>query len=160
MWVRGLADAEKIDVLVRLVPDDDAHHLHAELVQRVLQATEFEQLLGPPGGRRTVKQLLAAAALPREARERAAAERAQGERQRQDRQRAAARATYLDTLVGRVEDEWQRVEARRAKKVSLLERLEKARLLRETGERRRRLAVSETLSCSVGCSRARCGGSD
>jgi hypothetical protein len=172
-WVRGLADSEKIDALVRLVADDDPRHLHAELVQRVLQATRSDagQSPGPTGGQRTVEQLLAAAAVRREARERAAAERAERERQRQDRERAAARATYLESLAGRIDDEWQRVEAlvatkrqgdydravqvlvdlrdlagrkgrinnfenrleqlrtRHAKKVSLLERLERARLL-------------------------------
>jgi hypothetical protein len=33
------------------------------------------------------------------------------ERQRQDRERATARAAYLDSLVGRDEEEWQRVDA-------------------------------------------------
>ena len=174
-WVHGLADSDKIDVLVRLVADDDPHHLHAELVQRVLQVTESEpgQSPGPPGGRRTVEQLLAAAALRRDARKRSAAERAERERQRQDRERAAARARYLESLAGRADGEWQRIEAlvatkrpsdydravqvlvdlrdlsawkgridtfenrleqlrtRHAKKVSLLERLERARLLPE-----------------------------
>jgi hypothetical protein len=174
-WVRGLSDSERIDVLVRLVAEDAPHHLHAELIQRVLQATGSgaEQSLGPRGGRRSVEQLLAAAAVRRQARERAAAERAERERQRQDRERAAARAAYLDTLVGRVDDEWRRVEewlttkrqtdydravgvlvdlrdvaarngqidnfmqrleqlrTRHAKKVTLLERLQSARLLPE-----------------------------
>jgi hypothetical protein len=174
-WVRGLEDSEKIDVLVRLVADDDPHHLHAELVQRILLATGSDagQSPGPPGGRRSVEQLLAAAALRSEARKRAAAERAERERQRQDRERAAARATYLESLAGRIDDEWLRVEAlvatkrqgdydravqvlvdlrdlaahkgridnfenrldqlrtRHAKKVSLLERLERARPLTE-----------------------------
>jgi hypothetical protein len=174
-WVRGLADSEKIDVLVRLVADVDPHHLHAELVQRVLQAvgSDTEQSPGPAGGQRTVEQLLATAELRREARKRAAAERAERERQRQDCERAAARAIYLESLAGRIDAEWQRVEAlvatkrqgdydravqvlvdlrdlaarkgqidnfenrleqfraRHAKKVSVLERLERARLLPE-----------------------------
>jgi hypothetical protein len=161
--------------LVRLVAGDDPHHLHAELVQRVLQATDSEagQSPGSPGGRRTAEQLLAAAARRREARERAAAERSKRERHRQDRQRAAARARYLESLAGRADGVWQRVEAliatkrqgdydravqvlvdlcdlsawkgrtdtfenrleqlrtRHAKKVRLLERLERARLLPE-----------------------------
>jgi hypothetical protein len=117
---------------------------------------------------------LAAAALRRDARKRAAAERAERERQRQDHERAVARARYLESLAGRADGEWQRIEAlvatkrpsdydravqvlvdlrdlsawkgridtfenrleqlrmRHAKKVSLLERLERARLLPET----------------------------
>jgi hypothetical protein len=111
-WVRGLADSEKTELLVRLVADDDPHRLHSELVQRALPATGSEtgQLFGPGRGGRTVQQLLAAAAQRTEAQKRAAAERAEQERQRQDREQATARAIYLDSLVERVEEEWQRVD--------------------------------------------------
>src|SRR6266851_3799141 len=63
-WVRGLTDCDKTKLLVRLVADDDPHHLHAELVQRVTQASEpaAEQVLVGTGARRTVEQLLGAAA--------------------------------------------------------------------------------------------------
>src|SRR6267378_2429842 len=51
VWVRGLTDSDRTKLLVRLVADDDAHQLHAELLQRVTQALEpaVEQALGGTG---------------------------------------------------------------------------------------------------------------
>jgi hypothetical protein len=111
--VRGLADSDKTKLLVRLVADDDPHHLHAELIQRVTQAIEpaAEQVPGGTGARRTVEQLLGAAARRAEARTRAAVEKAERERQQLARAQAAARARYLDGLVGHVDELWQHVEA-------------------------------------------------
>jgi hypothetical protein len=112
LGLEGISKSQVTELLVRLVADDEPHHLHAELVQHALQATGTEagQLFGPGQGRRTVQQLLAAAAQRTQAHERAAAARAEQERQRQDRERATARAMYLDSLVERVEEEWQRVD--------------------------------------------------
>jgi hypothetical protein len=112
-WVRGLADSDKTKLLVRLVADDDPHHLHAELIQRVTQAIEpaAEQAPGGNGARRTVEQLLGAAARRTAARTRAAFEKAERERQQFARAQAAAHARYLDGLVGHVDELWQHVEA-------------------------------------------------
>ncbi len=112
-WVRGLADSDKTKLLVRLVADDDPHHLHAELIQRARQAIEpaAMQVRGGTCARRTVEQLLGAAARRAEARTRAAAEKAGRERQHLARTQAAARARYLDGLVGHVDELWQHVEA-------------------------------------------------
>src|SRR5260221_6421134 len=112
-WVRGLTDSDKTKLLVRLVADDDPHHLHAELIQRVTQAIEpaADQVPGGTGARRTVEQLLGATARRAEARTRAAVEEAERERQQLARAQAAARAHYLDGLVGRVDELWQQVEA-------------------------------------------------
>jgi hypothetical protein len=111
--VRGLADSDKSKRLVRLVANDDPHHLHAELIQRVTQAIEpaTEQVPGGTGARRTVDQLLGAAARRAEARTRATVEKAERERQQLSRAQAAARARYLDGLVGHVDELWQHVEA-------------------------------------------------
>jgi hypothetical protein len=111
-WVRGLADSDKTKLLVRLVADDDPHHLHAELIQRVTQAIEpaAEQVPGGTGARRTVEQLLGAAARRAEARTRAAVEKAERERQQLAHAQAAARARYLDGLVGHIDELWQQVE--------------------------------------------------
>jgi hypothetical protein len=111
-WVRGLTEAERIDLLVRLVADDNPHHLRAELVQRVMQTrvSDPPEALGPAGARRTVADLLAAAAQRTEARKRVAAEQAERERMRLERARAAARVRYLDGLLGREDELWQRVE--------------------------------------------------
>jgi hypothetical protein len=67
--------------------------------------------LAGTGVRRTVEQLLGAAARRAEARTRAATEKAERERQRLARAQAAARDRYLDGLVGRVDELWQHVEA-------------------------------------------------
>jgi hypothetical protein len=111
--VRGLADSDKTKLLVRLVAEGDPHHLHAELIQRVTQAIEpaAERVPGGTGARRTVEHLLAAAARRAEVRIRAAVEKAERERQQLARARAAARARYLDGLVGHVDELWQHVEA-------------------------------------------------
>jgi hypothetical protein len=86
-WVHGLAEAERIDLLARLVADDNPHHLRAELVQRVMQSSVSDppEALGPAGARRTVADLLAAAAQRTEARKRVAAEQAERERMRLER---------------------------------------------------------------------------
>jgi hypothetical protein len=112
-WVRGLADSDKTKLLVRFVADEDPHQLHAELIQRVTQAIEpaAEQVPGGTSARRTVEQLLGAAALRAEARTRVAVEKAERERQQLARAQAAARARYLDSLVGHVVELWQQVEA-------------------------------------------------
>ena len=112
-WVRGLTDSDKTKLLVRLVADDDPQHLHAELIHRVTQAIEpaADQVPGGTGARRAVEQLLGATARRAEARTRAAVEKAERERHQLARAQAAARARYLDGLVGHVDELWQQVEA-------------------------------------------------
>jgi hypothetical protein len=112
-WVHGLADSDKTKLLVRLVADDDPHHLRAELIQRVTQAMEpaARQVPGGTGARRSVEQLVGAAVRRAQARTRAAVEKAERERQQLARAQAAARARYLDGLVGNVDELWQHVEA-------------------------------------------------
>jgi hypothetical protein len=129
------------------------------------------ETLRSTGARRTVAALLAAAAQRTQAGKRIAAEQAERERVRQERARTAARVNYLESLVGREDEPWQRVETlvatrrrsdydqavlvirdlrdtasrtgqidtfvsrleqlhtRHVKKISLLDRLESARLL-------------------------------
>ena len=69
------------------------------------------RFLAVTGARRTVEHLLGAAARRAEARTRAAVEKAERERQQLARAQAAARARYLDGLVGHVDELWQQVEA-------------------------------------------------
>jgi hypothetical protein len=111
-WLHGLADAERIELLVRLVADDHPQQLRAELVQRVMQSSVSDplQALAPAAARRTVRDLLTAAAQRTEARQRAAAEQADPEGVQLERARAAARVRYLESLVGRDDELWQRVE--------------------------------------------------
>ena len=81
--LRGLKDSERLSLLVRLLADSDPHHLRAELIQRVKRAvTQPDELVpGSRPARRTVRDLLAAAARRAEARARAAPEKAERERQ-------------------------------------------------------------------------------
>ena len=58
-----------------------------------------------------MRDLLAAAAHQAEARTRAAREKAERERQQLARAQAAARARYLEGLIGHTDELWQQVEA-------------------------------------------------
>ncbi len=117
-WVRSLADPEKTDLLVQLIADASPQQLQADLLQRTTRSRETNSAASsePGGGRRTVGQLLGAAARQTQARERAAAERAERERQRLERARAAARAAYLDRVAGRADELWEQVDALAATK--------------------------------------------
>jgi hypothetical protein len=112
-WLRGLKDSERLSLLVRLLAETDPHHLRAELVQRVKRAVAQpdELIAGSRPVRRTVRDLLAAAARRAEARARAAREKAERERQQLARAQAAARARYLEGLIGHTDELWQQVEA-------------------------------------------------
>jgi hypothetical protein len=93
-WLRGLKDSERLSLLVRLLAESDPHHLRAELIQSVKRAVAQPDELVPASrrARRTVRDLLGAAARQAEARTRAARENAERERQQLARARAAARA--------------------------------------------------------------------
>lgn len=106
-WVRTLPQAEKDDLLVRLARGEPLD-LGAERLRRA-GAGATRGTTAP--GARTVEALLAAADERTAARRRQEAEREAAERARQEREEAAARATYLDSLVGREEELWREVEA-------------------------------------------------
>ena len=108
-WVRELPDAEKNEVLLRLVGGNDPY-LQAELLRRFRRAANAAPV-ELPGGARTVAQLLSEAEAHSEAKRRAVAEREAAERARREREQAAARARYLDGLLPRQEETWRRIEA-------------------------------------------------
>jgi hypothetical protein len=106
-WVKGLPEADKDAILMRLLGGDEAY-LRTELLRR------FHGEPGSPagaGGDRTVGQLLAAAEEQSAQRRRLAEQRAAAERARREQQAAAAREQRLRGLAAEGEQAWQRVTA-------------------------------------------------
>jgi len=110
-WLGALAESEKTGLLLRLVEGGDPH-LRGELLQRFRAETTPAADRAGAGepGRRTVGQLLAAAARRADARRRAEAERAAQERARREREQAAARAKRLEHLAAHEAEAWQHVD--------------------------------------------------
>jgi hypothetical protein len=114
-WVAALPEAEKNQLLVRLI-QGEAAHLGSELLQRYrrdrIPVTGRSGEAESPGpARRTVGSLLEVRDAHAEEQQREAAERNAQEQARQARERAAARARYLDSLAGREQELWRQVEA-------------------------------------------------
>lgn len=111
-WVASLPEAEKNDLLLRLIQGHGAH-IGPQLLLRFRHDSapagqpDAQQVDSP----RTVADLLDAAAQRAEDRQHAEAERRAREQARADQERAAARAAHLATLVGREDELWGRVEA-------------------------------------------------
>jgi hypothetical protein len=103
-WLRSLSEAEKDDLLLRLA-GGYLPPLQSEVPRRIMESVAPGDAGGPVGGR-TVRELLAEAESKRRERERQEAR----EQERQRQEQAAARAAYLDTLVGRGGELWLRVE--------------------------------------------------
>jgi hypothetical protein len=106
-WIGSLPESEKDTLLLRLVADGDAT-LQADLLQRFRRATAPDEL---PAGRRTIRQLLAAARQRAEERKRREAEHAAREHARKQREAAAARSRHLDRLAGQEPALRQQVDA-------------------------------------------------
>ncbi|MDG4807181.1 hypothetical protein O7634_10515 [Micromonospora sp. WMMD1120] len=104
-WVTALPEAEKDDLVVRLVRGDA--HLRSELLARFHGAAPNE---GVRTGR-TVGELLASAEERWSRRQQLAQQREAAERERRERAAAAAREQRLNVLADRQEQEWQRVDA-------------------------------------------------
>ena len=106
-YITDLPISEKNALLIRLVKGEAAH-VRAEILRRFRQGSAPR--VDARVGRRTVAELLSAAEEQTEARRRQEAERKAAERARREREQAAARTTYLDSLVGRQEELWRQVE--------------------------------------------------
>jgi hypothetical protein len=109
-WIDTLSESDKTELLVRLAADQDPT-VGLELRRRFQEDRTSAPAGAPRADRRTVAELLGEAERQAEAKRRAAAERTAQERARRERVQAAARARYLDSLVGREEQIWQRIEA-------------------------------------------------
>jgi hypothetical protein len=107
-WIAGLPTAEK-DAWLTRVAMGEAARVGAELRRHFArpEAAPTDEI----DGERTVGQLRSAAAARVAERRRQEARRRAAERDRRQRQQAAARARYLDGLVGREEELWGQVDA-------------------------------------------------
>lgn len=104
-WIAVLPPAKKDALLLQ--PAHDANGAQTALMRRFRQ--EATPLADAPPGERTVAQLLEAAEAHRAERERQEAEREALARAKRERKATAARAAYLDTLIGEEEALWRQV---------------------------------------------------
>lgn len=105
-WLAAMPEAEKTDLLVRVAEGEGAM-IGAELVRRLRADSRPSSAEDEP---RTVGELREAAERHADRRRRAALERAAREKARADAAKAAARSKVLDTLVGREDETWGKVE--------------------------------------------------
>ncbi|RCG23373.1 hypothetical protein DQ384_33940 [Sphaerisporangium album] len=113
VWLTKLSQDEKDESLMRVVVKDQAAQVRMELMRRFRSEPKVD---GGEVFRRTVAELLDAAAERRQERERrSAAERAQEEANR-ERERALPREKRLDALTGDEDAAWSRVGAMIANK--------------------------------------------
>lgn len=117
-WLARLPVAEKDDLLVRLIAENDGLLAH-ELLQQVRREGAAEQGTARAATeRRTVAELLRQAEKTAEERRRVAAEKAAQEKARREREAVIARAQHLDALAGREPAIWKQVEGLIASKQS------------------------------------------
>ncbi|HUI06367.1 MAG TPA: hypothetical protein VL486_05125 [Verrucomicrobiae bacterium] len=105
--IAKLPAAEKDNLLIRLIDAEDAGLLW-EWKQRILRNNP-DQPAGNPNPR-TVVELLARAETIRQARQRAEAQRQAREEAQREREQARRHTAHLDSLVGKEEDLWRKVE--------------------------------------------------
>lgn len=104
-WVRALPEADKDDIVVRLLAGEETH-LRAEVLRRFHGPSQADA----PGPRRTVGELLAAAEVRRGQRQRQAREREAAERKQREQAAAAAKQQRLNALAGRQAQAWQQID--------------------------------------------------
>lgn len=109
-WICGLPEAEKNGLLVDALAQDNPHFRH-ELLLRFKGSSGASDSAAGNTERRTVAQLLGAAARCREERRREQQERARIEKERKEREAAIARAKYLDGLRPRQAEIWIKINS-------------------------------------------------
>lgn len=111
-WITALPNADKDELLTRLIVEPDNVALLAELQRRFLTArdTRRPDVRSSPDRRRTVGELLNASEKSRTDRQHAAELQDAAERVRRERQAAAARQQYLNRLAGKEEQLWAEVD--------------------------------------------------
>jgi hypothetical protein len=111
-WIAAMPQ-EKKDALLLEAAKSESPHFRVELLRSFRQdrqpSEENSEQPVPP--RRTVSQLLDAARAHAEERERRKAERKAAEKAKREGEQAAARAKYLESLVGREKQIWEHVGA-------------------------------------------------
>ncbi len=108
-WIAALPVREKDRLLLDVIRGQDAH-IGAQLLVRFRSSRKGKEEAQSERQRRTVGELLDAAAHHRAAREREEARRAAAARARKEAEQARARAEYLDQLATREDAVWNEVE--------------------------------------------------
>ena len=108
-WIQNLLASEKDDILFRLV-EAPSPHLGTELMQRFQQtvSTKANSKMGKQ--LRSVMGLLSMAETYAEERKRRTAEKKAREQARKKRERALAREKYIESLAGRENSIWKKVD--------------------------------------------------
>jgi len=108
-WIHNLPANEKDDILFRLV-EAPSPHLGAELLQRFQQTVSTTANSKIDNQLRSVKDLISRAETYAEERKRRAAEQKAREQARKKRERALAREKYIESLAGREDSIWKKVD--------------------------------------------------
>ena len=108
-WIHNLPASEKDDILFRLV-EAPSPHLRAELLQQFQQAGSAKANSNIDKQQRSVLDLISRAETYAEERKRLAAEQKAREQARKKRERALAREKYIESLAGREESIWKKVD--------------------------------------------------
>jgi hypothetical protein len=106
-WIAEIPSAEKDSWLTRFMTGEDTT-LRAEIIHRFRQ--ENTPTASMAGGARTVAELRAVAQKRAETRRRREAEQKEAERERRAREATIAREKHLNSLIGREESIWSRIE--------------------------------------------------
>ena len=108
-WIKNLPAKEKDDILFRLV-EAPSPHLGAELKKRFQQTSSEKVGSGSEKQVRKVLDLISKAETYAEERKRRAAEKKAKEQVRRKRERALAREEYLESLAGKEDSIWKKVD--------------------------------------------------
>ena len=107
-WIQNLPEHEKDEILFQVV-DAPHPHIRTELLRRFQQAVSTKNNFNGDKQPRSVEDLLSKAEAFSAERKRRAAEQKARERERKKREEALAREKYLESLVGREDSIWKKV---------------------------------------------------
>jgi hypothetical protein len=108
-WIHNLPAGEKEDILFRLV-QAPSPHLRTELLQQFQQAVSTKANSNIDKQLRSVLDLISRAETYAEERKRRAAEQKAKAQARKKRERALAREKYIESLIGREDSIWKKVD--------------------------------------------------
>jgi hypothetical protein len=108
-WIHNLPESEKDDILIRSV-EAPSPHLGIELIQRFQQTISTKDNSKMDEQLRNVEDLLSKAETSAEERKRRAAEQKAREQARKKREKELAREQHLESLVGREDSIWEKVD--------------------------------------------------
>jgi hypothetical protein len=108
-WIHNLPEGEKDDILIQVI-EAPRPHLGAELIQRFQQTISTKDNSKMDEQLRNVEDLLSKAETSAEERKRRAAEQKAREQARRKREKELAREQHLESLVGREDSIWEKVD--------------------------------------------------